>query len=106
MPIDTLKAAKRLQEENTFSPEQAERLAEVLSDLDVASATKADLEDMEGRLSQRIEDLESRMSQRIELSEDRLGRRIAEVKSDLYRALMIGLGAIGTLILVANYLMG
>jgi len=117
MPIDTLKAAKRLQEEDTFSPEQAERLAEVLSELDVASATTADLEDVEGRLSQRIddveehlsqriEDLEERMSQRIELSEDRLGRRIAEVKSDLYRALMIGLGAIGTLILVANYLMG
>ena len=124
MPIDTLKAAKRLQEENTFSPEQAERPAEVLSDLDVASATKGDLEDVEGRLSQRIdrlspgiddlesrisqqfEDLEERMSQRIELWEDRLGRRIAEVKSDLYRALMIGLGAIGTLILVANYLMG
>ena len=40
MPIDTLQASKRLQEEGTFSPEQAERIAEILSDLDVASATK------------------------------------------------------------------
>ena len=39
MPIDTLKAARRLQEEGTFDEDQAERIAEVLSDLDVASAT-------------------------------------------------------------------
>lgn len=36
MPIDTLKAAKRLQEGDTFSPEQAERIAEILSDLDAS----------------------------------------------------------------------
>jgi len=36
-PIDTLKASKRLQEEGVFSPEQAERIAEILSSLDVGA---------------------------------------------------------------------
>ena len=51
MPIDTLKAARRLQEDGTFSPEQAERIAETLSEMDVASATKEDLNDLEERPS-------------------------------------------------------
>jgi hypothetical protein len=99
MPIDTLKISKHLQEGDTFTPEQSERLAEALSDLDVASATRDDLDSLEKRLTQRIE-----------VSEDRLAKRIAESESSLYRALLIGLGAVtgvlGTLILVSNYLMG
>ena len=51
MPIDTLKAARRLQEDGTFSPEQAERIAETLSEMDVASSTKEDLNDLEERPS-------------------------------------------------------
>ena len=51
MPIDTLKAARRLQEDGTFSPEQAKRIAETLSEMDVASAMKEDLNDLEERPS-------------------------------------------------------
>jgi len=82
-PIDTLRAAKRLQEENTFSAEQAERLAEILSDLDVASATKEDLDETEERLGQRIDDVESRLGERIDEVEERLGQRIDEVEERL-----------------------
>ena len=52
MPLDTLKASKRLQEGGTFSAAQAERLAEVLSETDAASATKEDLESTEIALRQ------------------------------------------------------
>ena len=45
MPIDTLKATRRLQEDGTFSPEQAERITETLSEMDVASATKEGIVD-------------------------------------------------------------
>ena len=45
MPIDTLKAARRLQEGDAFSPEQAERIAETLSDFGVASVTKEGIVD-------------------------------------------------------------
>ena len=45
VPIDTLKAARRLQEGDAFSPEQAERIAETLSDFGVASATKEGIVD-------------------------------------------------------------
>ena len=40
MPIDTLKAARRLQVDGTFSPEQAKRIAKTLSEMDVASARR------------------------------------------------------------------
>jgi len=72
MPIDTLKAARRLQEDDTFSPEQAERIAEILSDLDVASATKDDLDDLEGRLTERIDEVETRLGDRIDQTNDRI----------------------------------
>jgi hypothetical protein len=39
MLIDTLKAARRLREDDTFDEDQAERIAEVLSELDVVNAT-------------------------------------------------------------------
>ena len=45
MPINTLKAARRLQEGDAFSPEQAERIAETLSDFGMASATKEGIVD-------------------------------------------------------------
>ena len=45
MPIDTLKAARRLHEDGTFSPEQVERIAETLSEMDVASVTKEGIVD-------------------------------------------------------------
>jgi hypothetical protein len=99
--IDTQKAHRRLTDSGV--PEtQADAIVDLFRDADDQVATRADIE----RLGDRIEEVEARFTQRIELSEDRLGRRIAEVKSDLYRALLIGLGALGTLILVTNYLMG
>ncbi|PSQ70129.1 MAG: hypothetical protein BRD31_04320 [Bacteroidetes bacterium QH_2_64_26] len=76
MPIDTLKAARRLQEDDTFSLEQAERIAEILSNLDVASATKGDLDNLEGRLTERIDEVETRLNDRIDQVETRLGDRI------------------------------
>ena len=44
-PINTLKATRRLREDGTFSPEQAERITETLSEMDVASATKEGIVD-------------------------------------------------------------
>ena len=148
-PIDTLKASKRLQEEGTFSPEQAERIAEILSDLDVASATKEDLVNVEERLGARIDQveerlgaridqldgrvdsletrmeerfqqvekrftqvderfdqLESRFTQRIELSEQRTEKQISQLRTDLYRGLFIGVGAVAALVTVLGYLLG
>ena len=66
MPIDTLKAARRLQEDDTFSPKQAERVAEFVSDLDVAGATKEALNDLEDRLTECIDQAETRLGERIE----------------------------------------
>ena len=67
MPIDTLKAARRLQEEDTFDEDQAERIAEVLSELDVASATKEDLNELEERLTDRIDRLDEKVATKAEL---------------------------------------
>lgn len=131
MPIDTLKASKRLQEEGTFSSEQAERIAEILSDLDVASATKDDLDDLENRLGgridqvdarieqlesrvdqaeehlgTRIDEVEARLTQRIEVSEQRTEQQISQLRSDLYRALLIGFGAVAALVSVLNFIIG
>jgi len=81
MPIDTLKAARRLQEGDAFSPEQAERIAETLSEMDVASATKGDLDELEDRLTSRIDHL----GDRIDEINSRLGDRIGETNSRLDR---------------------
>lgn len=145
---DTLKAAKRLQEDDTFSPEQAERIAEILSDLDVASATKEDLDEVEERLGTRIDEVEERLgsridhletrmderfeqveerfehvnkrfnqvddmesiadrlTQRVELFEERLGKQISELRSDMYRTFLIGLGAMAAFITIMDYILG
>lgn len=92
MPIDTLKAARRLQEGDAFSPEQAERIAETLSEMDVASATKGDLDELEDRLTSRIDhlgdridEINSRLGDRIGETNSRLGDRIDETNSRLDR---------------------
>jgi len=81
MPIDTLKAAHRLQEDELFSPEQAERIAEILSDLDVASATKEDLDALGDRLTSRFDHL----GDRIDEVEERLSDRIDETNGRIDR---------------------
>jgi chromosome segregation ATPase len=123
---------KRLQEDDTFSPEQAERIAEILSDLDVVSATKEDLdetesrlheridqvetrldtriEEVETRLDSRIDEVEARLTQRIELSEERLGKQIESIRTQLLQWMLASVTGVATIVaaMVAliNYLMG
>lgn len=78
MPIDTLKASKRLKDLG-FDSAQAEGLAELLSDLDVAGATKEDLDDTEERLLQRINQVDAHID---EVEKD-LTERINGVEKDL-----------------------
>ncbi|PEN07089.1 hypothetical protein CRI93_08100 [Longimonas halophila] len=59
MPIDTLKASKRLKALG-FTEEQAEGIAELLNDTDAASATKDDLYALESRLDERFERIDER----------------------------------------------
>jgi predicted nuclease with TOPRIM domain len=66
MPIDTLKASKRLKALG-FTEEQAEGVAELLNETDAASATKDDLYALEGRLDERFE----RIDERFERIDDR-----------------------------------
>lgn len=131
MPLDTHRAFKRLQEDNVFSPEQAERIAETLADLDVASATQEDLLNLEARLDdrfdriderfdrvderfeqfdERIDNLEKRLTQRNELTEERLNRQLEEAEKRLFRGMIVGLSAVtallGTLIAVMGYFAG
>jgi len=116
MPIDTLKASKRLKELG-FDIQQAEGLAQLLSELDVASATKDDLDDTEERLrnrideveeqlNNRIDEVESRLTQRVELSEERLGQRMERTEKRLLRWMVTGLGTMGALLGALIGLMG
>jgi gas vesicle protein len=76
MPLDTHRAFKRLQEDDVFTAEQAERITEMLADRDVASATKEDLDDLEGRLTDRIDQISTRIDQ----SEEWLDGRIDQLE--------------------------
>ena len=60
MPIDTLKASKRLKALG-FSEEQAEGLTDLLRDAEAAAATKDDLDALERRMTDRFERLEERL---------------------------------------------
>jgi len=94
MPIDTLKASKQLKDLG-FDEGQAEGLAELLSDLDVASATKEDLNEVEDRLNQRIE-----------LSEERLAQRIERVEKRLLQWMLGGFASVAGLVTLLNYVVG
>lgn len=91
MPIDTLKAAKRLKELG-FDEEQSEGVAELLSDLDVASATKEDLDETEGRLKEHVE-------HRLSAAEERIKR---ELSNRIYAAA----GVVAAVLTLVNYLVG
>jgi hypothetical protein len=69
MPIDTLKAARRLQEEGVFDEDQAERIAEVISDFGAASARKEDLNELEERLTGRIGEAKKELRKELETKE-------------------------------------
>ena len=60
MPINTLEASKRLKELG-FDEDQSEGLAQLLSELDVASATAEDLDDLEDQLRTDMEAMEDRL---------------------------------------------
>jgi hypothetical protein len=82
MPIDTHQVFKHLKRDEVFSEEQADRLADALSEMDVASATKEDLNEVEDRLTQRIE-----------LSEERLGQKVEGIRSELTRTVVASVAA-------------
>jgi anti-sigma-K factor RskA len=92
MPIHTHEVFKHLKKDDVFTEEQADRLADALAGMDVASATKEDLNEVEERLSQRIE-----------LSEERLGQRISDLRSDLYRVILVSFGAVAALVTILNF---
>lgn len=83
MPIDTLKASKRLKALG-FTEEQAEGVAELLNETDAASATKDDLYALESRLDERFERIDERfehvderfdrIDERFELVDERFDR--------------------------------
>ena len=100
MPINTLEASKRLKELG-FDEDQSEGLAQLLSELDVASATKEDLEDLEERLTSRIDrvgervgsletDVEDKVPTKAELeaTEEHLGKKIEENHSSTVRTVV------------------
>ena len=96
MPMDTLKAAEHLQEGGTFSPEQAKRIAETLSDLDAASATKEDLDDLKEHLTERIERSGDNIRTDVESMIARMERRL----------LVMGVPTIAAIVAILNYVMG
>lgn len=110
MPINRLKASKRLKELG-FNEDQSEGLAQLLSELGVASATKDDLDKLEERLTGRIDDLESRLEKLdekvatqsdLEATESRIGERIERMEK---RLLVVGIPAVAALMALLNYLM-
>lgn len=81
MPIDTLKASKRLKALG-FTEEQAEGVAELLNETDAASATKDDLYALESRLDERFERIDARFERidaRFEQIDERLDAQNAHI---------------------------
>jgi Mg2+ and Co2+ transporter CorA len=65
MPFDTHQVFKHLKRDNVFTEEQADRLADALSEMDVASATTNDLQATEKRLRSDMEAMEERIKREI-----------------------------------------
>ena len=83
--FDTLKFARALRDGGSFTPEQAERLSDALSEaISGEVAARADLEALESKLVRMIDDL------RVELKQDIADLR-AEVKQDI-AGLRAGIG--------------
>ena len=89
MPIDTLDASKRLKDLG-FDEDQSEGLAQLLSELDVASATTEDLDDLERRLK-------SDVQTELEAAEERIKRTLT---NHIYAAA----GAVAAVVTLLNYL--
>ncbi|PQJ26751.1 hypothetical protein BSZ35_19070 [Salinibacter sp. 10B] len=106
MPIDTHQVFKHLKRDEVFSEEQADRLADALSEMDVASATKEDLNEVEERLNNRIDELDERLTQRIELSEERLGQKVEGIRSSIVSAVAAVGAVLAVVIPLSIYLFG
>ena len=96
--IDTQKAHRRLT--GSGVPEdQADAIVDLFRDADEQVATRAD-----------IEELDKRLTQRIELSEERLGQKIERSRSATVRTVVAAVAAVGAVLAVviplAIYLMG
>ena len=113
MPIDTLKAAKRLQEDGTFSVDQAERIAEIFAgahdntatkdDVDVVRAdvedVRSEIKEMEGRLRYQMNEMETRL--RSDLRGD-----LADLRADMYKAIGGSIIAVGAIVALIEALLG
>jgi predicted HTH transcriptional regulator len=114
MPIDTLKAARRLQEEDTFDEDQAERIAEVMSDFGAASATKEDLNELEERLRKDMEAMEERLTRRIDEVEKQTKKELRKeletaeerIKRTLTNHIYAAAGVLAAVVTLLNYVMG
>lgn len=110
MPINPHQVFKDLKRDNVFTEAQADRLADALSEMDVASATAEDLDNTEERLNNRIDEVEDRLTQRIELSEERLGQKVESIRSELTRTVVASVAAgsafLAVMIPLSIYLFG
>ena len=95
-PIDTRDAFRRLRDEGGFSESQADAIVDLFRDTDEEVATRSDI----GRLDERIEEVEGRLTQRIGLSEERLGQKVEGVQSELTRTIVASVAAVGVVLTV------
>ena len=81
MPIDTLKASKRLKALG-FSEEQAEGLTDLLPDAEAATATKEDLDALERRMIDRFERVDERFT-RVDERFTQVDKRFEAIETQL-----------------------
>ena len=81
MPIDTLKASKRLKALG-FSEEQAEGLTDLLRDAEAATATKEDLDALERRMIDRFERVDERFT-RVDERFTQVDKRFEAIETQL-----------------------
>jgi hypothetical protein len=123
MPFDTLKAARRLQEEGAFTQQQAETIAEILSDVDETTVTR---EYLDSRLGELRSEMESRFEEAAserkagfeeaaadrrtgfeEAAADRQAIRteLQEVKTSIIRWVLISVGGLGAVMSIVAFLL-
>jgi len=72
MSLDTLQTSKLFLEEETFNPQQAECLAQVLAAIDATQASKEDVAGVEHRLSSQIDMLDESTAHRLAQATSRI----------------------------------
>lgn len=82
--FDTLKLARSLRDKAKFSPEQAEGLADAISEVMQGDlATKSDLRETEGRLRTEIETIKSDLRADIEATKSDLRQTELRLKAEI-----------------------